>query len=153
MDQLTAAVTPANATNKTVTWTSSKTSVAKVDANGLVTALKKGTAVITATIKDGDKTWTATCKIEVKKVDKKVTKITAKPKKLTLKKGEKGSVKLTFKPTGVYNNKVKWSTSNKKIATVSKYGVITAKGKGKCSITATATDGSKKKVVIKITVK
>ncbi len=61
--QLTAAVAPANAGNKAVTWTSSDTKVATVDANGLVKAVGEGTATITVTTKDSGKT--ASCKITV----------------------------------------------------------------------------------------
>ena len=56
---LTATVAPANATNKTVNWSSGNTSVATVNANGLVTAIAPGTAVITATTVDQNKTATA----------------------------------------------------------------------------------------------
>lgn len=59
--QLTATVAPDNATDKTVTWSSDKEEIATVDANGLVTAVAMGTAIITA--KAGDKT--ATCKVTV----------------------------------------------------------------------------------------
>ena len=60
--QLTATVQPSNATNKTVTWSSDNSAVATVDANGNVTAVKAGTATITATA-DGGKT--ATCEVTV----------------------------------------------------------------------------------------
>lgn len=60
---LTATVAPDNATNKTVTWTSSNPAVATVDANGKVTAVAAGTATITATTEDGGKT--ATCAVTV----------------------------------------------------------------------------------------
>ena len=62
--QLSATVSPADATNKGVYWTSSDTTVAKVDALGKVTAVKAGTATITATTVDGTKT--ATCTVTVK---------------------------------------------------------------------------------------
>lgn len=61
--QLVATVTPSNATNKAVTWSSSNTSVARVSSNGLVTAVGAGSAVITVTTQDGG--YTATCNIAV----------------------------------------------------------------------------------------
>ena len=60
---LVATVSPADATNKAVTWTSSNPSVATVDANGVVTAITTGTATITVTTVDGG--FTATCDITV----------------------------------------------------------------------------------------
>lgn len=61
---LTATVEPANATNQKVTWSSSAPGVATVDANGKVTAVDVGTAVITVTTEDGDKTATCTVTVE-----------------------------------------------------------------------------------------
>jgi uncharacterized protein YjdB len=61
--QLTATVAPANATNKTVSWSSNNTGVATVNTNGLVSAIASGTATITVTTQDGNKT--ATCTITV----------------------------------------------------------------------------------------
>ena len=68
---LIATVEPNNATNRNVTWESSNTSVATVDANGLVTAVSAGTAIITVTTADGGKT--ATCEVTVKPAEYTVT--------------------------------------------------------------------------------
>ena len=62
---LTATVNPSNASNKNVYWTSSDSSVATVDNAGKVTAVKRGTALITVTTENGNKT--ATCTITVTK--------------------------------------------------------------------------------------
>ena len=62
-EQLTATVTPTNATNKKVSWSSDKQDIASVDATGKVTAHKVGEAVITVTSEDGGKT--ASCKVNV----------------------------------------------------------------------------------------
>lgn len=62
--KLTATVAPSDATNKSVTWTSSNTSVATVDANGTITAKSKGNAVITVTANDGSNV-SAKCTVNV----------------------------------------------------------------------------------------
>lgn len=66
---MTATVTPNNATNKSVTWSSSNASVATVSSSGVVTAASKGTAVITVTTTDGN--YKATCTVTVN--DQQVT--------------------------------------------------------------------------------
>lgn len=63
---LIAAIAPDNATNKTVVWSSDNTAVATVDTNGKVTALSTGTATITVTTVDGNKTATCTVIVTAK---------------------------------------------------------------------------------------
>ncbi|MCM1158815.1 MAG: glycoside hydrolase family 9 protein [Bacteroidales bacterium] len=70
--QLTASVSPAEATNRAVTWSSSDATVAAVSSSGMVTAVAPGEAVITATTRDGEKT--ASCRVTVNK--KKITSVT-----------------------------------------------------------------------------
>lgn len=84
---------------------------------------------------------------------KPVSNITLNITKKTMKVGDKIRLKATVKPKKVKIKKVVWTTSNKKVAIVSKSGVVTAKKSGTAKITAMATDGSKKKAVCKITVK
>ena len=149
--QLKATAEPAEATDKTVTWISSNKKVATVDNAGKVTALKAGTAKITCVANDGSGV-SAVCTVTVK--DAKVTKITLNKTKATLK--VKGKLQLSvkkFSPTSPLNNKVKWTTSDKKVATVDKNGKVKAKKTGTCEITCMATDGSKKYATCKITVK
>ncbi len=145
-------VTPKNATNKSVTWSSSNQKVAKVSQKGVVTAVKKGTANITAKAKDGSKVKSKVYKITV--VDHAVKKVSLKTENKTVAAGKKATIKATISTTGKNANKtLKWSTSNKKYATVSSKGVVTTKkaGAGKTvKITAQATDGSNKKASISI---
>lgn len=136
---LIATVAPANATNKAVTWTTSNKKVATVS-NGTVKAVAKGKATITA--KAGDKT--ATCTVTVKVP---AAKVTLNTKQVYVVKGKSVTVKATAAPADT-TDKITWSTSNKKTATV-KNGKITAKKTGKATITAKA---GKKKATLKVTV-
>lgn len=153
---LTANVTPADAENKAVTWTSSNNNYAAVDANGKVTAKKAGagkTVTITATAKDGTGKQAA---YQIKIIRNKVKSIQLKAKK-SVKAGRKITIKATVKTTGEgANKKLSWKSSNKKYATVNSKGKVTAKkaGKGKkVKITAKATDGSGKKKSVTIRIK
>ncbi len=227
--QLVATIAPANATSTSVSYTSNNPYVATVDANGLVTAKKGGTAVITATTSNGLST---TCKIhvatiklnasstklqvkksssslevesqtydkdaisEVTSSNTKVLKTSHKGSKITMKAQKKtGTVTVTVRMTSgatatckvtvqkgkvvtknltinhkkatilkgktlkleaerdpiTATEKITWSSSNTKVATVNSKGKVTAKGEGKATITAETSNG--KKVKCKITVK
>jgi uncharacterized protein YjdB len=152
--QLTAVVTPADAANSAVTWTSSNTKYATVSDTGKVTVKKAGvgkTVTITATAADGSG-QKADYKIKIMK--NAVTKVTVKASKKTVKAGKSLKLKASVKTNGKSVNKtLKWSSSNTKYATVSSKGVVKAKkaGKGKTvKITAMATDGSGKKSTVSI---
>ena len=149
--QLTATVTPGNATKKEVKWSTSNKNVAMVSPSGLVTAKSAGTATITCTAQDGSGVK-ATCKITVKNPVVKVTKVTLNKTTATLAPKETLTLKATVAPTNVTNKAVTWKSSNTKIATVSSSGKVTAKAAGTVTITCRAKDGSGKKATCKITV-
>ena len=134
---LTATITPSNATNKNVTWSSSNSSVASVS-NGVVTALKAGTATITVTTEDGGKT--ATCSITVNEKIYPVSGISLNKSTLTMCENENYTLTATITPSNATNKDVGWSSSNTSVATVSN-GVITALNVGTTTITATTVDG------------
>lgn len=151
---LTATVAPTDATNKTVTWTSSDTSVATVS-NGTVTGKKVGTATITA--KSGTKS--ATCTVTVTAVSNgdttddenktvEVTSVTLNKSTDTLKVGETLSLTATVKPDNATDKTVTWKSSDTSIATVTN-GVVKAIKEGTVTITASAGD---KSATCKITV-
>ena len=131
--QLTATVNPSDATDKTVTWTSSNYSIATVDGNGLVTAVAAGSATITA--QAGDKR--ATCTVTVNKKPNPATSITLDYSSLQLARGTTFTLQATVLPEDADNKTVTWSTSNKNIATVDKNGNVTAVKAGNATITAT----------------
>lgn len=83
----------------------------------------------------------------------KVTSLTLNKTKATLTKGKTTTLKVTAKPSDATNKAVTWKSSNTKIATVDKNGKVKAVKKGTVTITATAKDGSGKKVTCKVTVK
>ncbi len=129
-------------------WESSNTKVAKVSQKGKITAKKVGTATITVTTKNGA---TASVKINVQKgkVTTKtlsVTNVTAK--KLTLKKGKSFTLKTAVTPL-TSQDKVKFTSSDKKIITVNGKGKIKAVKKGSAKITIKS---GKKKLTVKVNV-
>ena len=135
---LVATVTPDNATNKTVTWTSSDESIATVDENGKVTALKEGEVTITATCGD----QSATCTITVKAKEIPVTNVTLDQTSASIKVGENVTFKATVTPDNATDKTVTWRSSDESIATVDENGKVTALKAGEVTITATCGDQS-----------
>ena len=133
---LTATVSPSNATNKTLTWSSSNTSVATVS-NGVVKAVGFGTATITAKSNNGK---TASCSVTVNPIQP--TGIKATPETSTLY-GLNGTVKLSANvmPSNATNKTVTWSSRNTSVATVSSDGTVKAVGYGTAVITAKTVNG------------
>ena len=129
---LTATVSPSNATDKTITWSSSNAQVATV-ANGKVTAVKAGTATITATA--GGKKGTCTVTVSVATVA--VTNISLDITEKELLVGETQQLTATVEPADATDPTVTWSTSDDKVATVAR-GLVTAVSEGTATITATA---------------
>ena len=128
--QLQAEVTPKEATEKKVSWSSSDTQVATVSENGLVTGVNRGTATVTATA--GGKS--ATCQVTV---TWEVQSVTVSPATLTMTKvGETVQLTATVAPEGA--GEAVWSSSDEAVATVSSEGLVTAVGQGNAIITATA---------------
>ena len=146
--QLTTTVNPADTTDdKTVTYTSSDEKIAKVDANGKVTAVAPGTATITASVLDG--AFKDTVEITVPVVA--ITDIKLTVDKTDLDKGDIVNVVATVNPADTTEDKtITWTSSNEKVATVDANGTVTAVGGGNATITATI--GSvKAEVTFKVT--
>ncbi|MCL2041998.1 MAG: Ig-like domain-containing protein, partial [Bacteroidales bacterium] len=135
---LKATVLPENASVKTVSWESSNTAIATVDATGKVTAGAIGTATITATTDEGG--FTATCDVTVIAFYPNPTGITVTPKTLTLAKDATASLSTEIKPAGA-NPTVTWTTGNANIATVDADGTVTGIAAGKVVITAKTVNG------------
>lgn len=142
-----ATVTPANAANKTLAWTSSNRTVATVS-NGVVKGVKAGRVVITAKTTDGSNI-SATCTVTVKQP---VTSISLS-KKATMYTGKKLTLKAKVNPANASNKALTWKSYNTKIAKVASNGVVTGVKAGTVKITATAKDGSRKSATCTVTVR
>lgn len=142
-----ATVTPANADNKTLVWTSSNTKIATVS-NGVVKGVKAGRVIITAKTTDGSNI-SATCTVTVKQP---VTRVSLS-KKATMYTGKKLTLKAKVNPANASNKALTWKSSNTKIAKVASNGVVTGVKAGTVKITATAKDGSRKSATCTVTVR
>lgn len=154
---LKAEISPANATNKAVSWSVDNTKYAAVDNSGVVTIKKAGkgkTVTITAAAKDGSK---ARAVYQIKCMKGAVKEVTVSGKRTrSAKAGSSIKLKAKVKASRGANKALQWISSNFKYASVDKKGKVTLNkaGKGKTvKITAMATDGSGKKAVIKIKMK
>lgn len=142
--QLSAIVTPGDATNKTVTYSTSDKSVATVSSSGKITAVGGGTATITA--KAGDKT--AKCKVSVTSVQTGITHSGEVSR--TLEISDTLKLKINKVPADATDNyAVTWSSTNPEIASVSSDGTVTAKALGEATVIAKSNNWS---VSYKITV-
>ena len=142
--QLNATVLPTNASNKTITWSSSDNSIAKVDKNGVVKGIKPGKVTITVKTSNNK---TATCIIRVNIPAKSIS---LNKTSLTINKGSAQNLTVNFNPTNTTSKVITWKSSNNNIATVNTKGTVTAKSKGNAIITATSKYG--KTATCKVTV-
>ena len=140
-ETLVATISPTDATDQHVSWSSSNTAVGTVTPAGFVTALAAGTAVITVTTLDGK--HTATCNLTVAAPTVAVGGISLDESKLYLTEGDNKTLVATVLPENASNKKVSWSSSNARVASVSATGDVTALSEGETVITVSTEDGGK----------
>ena len=147
--KLKAYVYPSSANNKKIRWYSTNSKIATVDSKGIVKTKNKGTCKIYAKAKDGSgkKDY---CKVIVKQP---VEKVDINYRSATLNKGNSLKLKAYVYPSSANNKKIRWYSTNSKIATVDSKGIVKTKNKGTCKIYAKAKDGSGKKDYCKVTVR
>jgi Synergist-CTERM protein sorting domain-containing protein len=134
---LAAAVTPTNATNKGLVWTSSNSAVATVSNTGVVTAVSAGSATITAS-SDVDPIYAAKSTVTIVVP---VTGVTVSPTSDTVVIGNTCTLTATVAPSNATNPSVTWSSDAPAVATVSATGVVTAVSAGTAKITVTTVEG------------
>jgi uncharacterized protein YjdB len=145
-ETLTATVSPNNAANKTISWTSDNPAVADV-VNGTVTAKSAGTAKITVTAADGGKT--AECRVTV--IPVLVADVSLNKNSVTLPVNASETLAATVSPGNATNQAVTWTSDNESVAGVSSDGTVTAKSAGTADITVT-TESEGKTAVCRVTV-
>lgn len=143
-------ISPKNATNKVVSWTSDNVSVATVNPDGSVSAVSPGTAMII--VRSADRGLTDVCQVTVQKKIIPVRFVSLSEAELLLVEGESATLKASILPEDATNQEVRWSSGDPEIASVDSEGHVLAKSKGKTKIlvqSAGGEDRSKCTVVVK----
>ncbi len=141
--QLRAKVTPENATNQAIVWSTSDPTVAHVSDDGVISAGRSGSTLVWAKAEE-DENYYAICHVTV---IAHVEGISLDKEKITLQEGETETLKATFNPSNSSNQNIIWTSSDEEIATVEKSGdnsgTVTGQKEGTATITATTEDGNK----------
>lgn len=137
-ETLTATVSPNNATNKNVNWSSNNNAVATVDSSGKITAVSEGTATISVKTIDGN--YSKSCTVTIKPIA--VTGVTLNKSSTSIQVGKYETLTATVSPSGATHKDVTWSSDNNSVATVDQNGKVTAVSVGNATITVTTTDGN-----------
>ena len=153
-----ATVTPKNASVKNLKWDSSDNTIAKVNSKGQITGVKAGKATISVSTADGSAT--ASMNVVVKSsgsTTKPSTSVGVKtinvyPTSMYLSVESTGYIDAVVLPENASNNKILYSSSNTKVATVNKYGTVKAVGAGTAVIKVSSDADSKlyKKVTVRV---
>jgi len=131
-------ITPSNAANKAVTWSSSNEAVATVSTAGIVTPIAAGMTVIVVKTVDGE--HADICIVNVTKRD--VTGISLTQNQVTLKIKSTVTLKPVILPLDASNKEVIWTSGNEAVAKVSEAGVVTAIASGAAGIIGKTVDGN-----------
>lgn len=143
--QLLATISPSDATNKSLIWTSSNPAVASVDNEGNVEILTVGTVIITATANNG---VAANCLVTAKTID--VTSVILSQTELEMYVYDQEQLVATVSPANATDKTIYWASSNESIATVDANGNVVAKKSGDCTISATAANGKTKSCLVSV---
>ncbi|GAA3407223.1 hypothetical protein GCM10020370_37490 [Paenibacillus hodogayensis] len=140
-ESLSAVLTPVNASNRKVIWSSSNSGIAAVDSTGRVSAVSAGKATITAKTEDGGKS--ASCEVTVSNFPGAIVvdSVTVSPAELSLQAGKSARLKAAVTPADATNRQVTWSSSNLAVAQVNESGQVTGKAPGTAVVRVTTADG------------
>lgn len=133
-------VYPSNATNKSLNWTSSDTSVAIVNQAGRVTAVGAGTAIIRAYSTDGSNK-VGECTVTVSSTIVPVTGVSIMPTDITINAGDERTLTPVFQPSNATNKNVTWTSEDISVVSVDQNGKITGLAEGTTVVKCTTQDG------------
>jgi O-glycosyl hydrolase/uncharacterized protein YjdB len=136
--QLTTTVAPANATNKSVTWASNNSVVASVSSTGLVSGIAAGTAIITVTTADGNRTAISNITVNVIAT----TGVSVSPTVASIFATQTQQLTATVLPANASNKSVTWTSGNNAVATVNASGLVTGVAQGTATITVRTVSGN-----------
>lgn len=140
---LVATISPSNASDQSLSWSSSDNSIATIDNSGLLTALSAGTTVISVTTFDGG--YSDTCNVTVNAItsdEVAVTGVSLDNHSLSLAVNETSYLVASISPEDATTTTVKWSSDDTSVATVNSRGKVTGVATGSANITVTTTDGN-----------
>lgn len=137
-------ISPSNATDQSVVWSSNNVKVATVSAQGVITAVSEGDTLISATTNDGN--ITASCAVKVTGDTVDVESVALDYSALSMIIDDVISLNATVLPENATDPSLSWTTSDPTIATVSDLGKVTAVSPGIATITVTTNDGDKKAI-------
>ena len=133
--QLTAHTLPLETSDGLVTWSCSNDDIATITENGIITGVKQGSCIVTATSVDGN--YTASCQV---KVLQPITDVQLERHDATINVGNSIQINARILPDNADNKDIVWTSSNEDVATVSKDGFITGKGTGTAIITVASSE-------------
>ncbi|ULQ60955.1 Ig-like domain-containing protein [Brucepastera parasyntrophica] len=136
-DQLTATITPGNASNKKLLWESSDETIATVDENGVISGISEGPAIITVTTASGGKT--AECQIQVNAAHIPVSGVSLSP--VTLGVSDELKITPSIVPSSATNKSVEWLSLNPNVAIIDEEGNIRGMTPGTVTIHVKTSDG------------
>ena len=145
--RLTATLLPAGAADEAILWTSDDSAVARVDGDGNVTGVGAGSATVTASTRDG---LSASARVSVVQSGIQPRAIALNRKgTVTLTTGATLALQVAMSPAGA-SAALAWKSSNTRVAMVSDSGLVTAVGKGSCTIAVRTDNGRTAKLKIKV---
>lgn len=143
-------VFPKEATDKSLIWSSSDENVAKVNSDGLVTAITDGSCTITCSSEDGSGKK-ATCKVNVKSYP--ITDIKLSSSNLTILLDDEQKITVQILPANASVKTLNWTSSNENVVLVDQKGCIKGMKEGGAVITCSSQDGSNVQASCSVTVK